>query len=104
VVNLKVSHFVTEDLSNIHKLNSNKETNRQVKNIWNRNYLDNLITKWCNHFGLKHIKINPVYSSFIGNILYNEYDPVASSIEIGRRGIIKYIKGNKLLPLFHKGL
>lgn len=104
IEHLRVSHFVTEDLSNIHKLSSNRETNRQVKNIWNRNYLDNLITKWCNHYGIKRIDINPVYSSFIGNILYNEYDPVASSIEINRRGIIKYIKGNEFLPSIHKGV
>jgi len=45
------------------------------------------------------IEINPVYSSFIGNIIYNYFDPVNSSIEIGRRGIIKYIKNNKFYPV-----
>ena len=37
--------------------------------------------------------INPVYSSFIGNIQYNYVDAVNASIEIGRRGLFKYIKG-----------
>jgi hypothetical protein len=59
-----------------------------------------LLTKYSNIRGIKQIKINPVYSSFIGNINYESFDPVASSIEIGRRGIIKYIRGAKMIPEF----
>ena len=42
--------------------------------------------------------MNPVYTSFIGNILYDKFDPINAAIEIGRRGMIKFIKGNKLYP------
>ena len=44
------------------------------------------------------IEVNPCYSSFIGNIMYNYFDPANAAIEIGRRGIIKYIKNNCLYP------
>ena len=39
------------------------------------------------------IEVNPVYTSFIGNIQHEEFDPIAASIEIGRRGSLKYKKG-----------
>ena len=43
----------------------------------------------------KLFKINPAYSSFIGN-LQNEYvDPINASIEIGRRGYEVIIKKSK---------
>jgi len=102
----QLSHFncaylVTEELSDIsNKDNGNKVSNRKINNLWNRNYIDNLLTKYSNIRGIKQIKINPVYSSFIGNINYESFDPVASSIEIGRRGIIKYIRGAKMIPEF----
>ena len=35
----------------------------------------------------------PVYSSFIGNVLHNAPAPIAASLEIARRAIFKYIKG-----------
>ena len=47
-------------------------------------------------FGYELVEVNPVYSSFIGNLLYgneNCPDMIASSIEIGRRGYKKYSKG-----------
>ena len=40
------------------------------------------------------VEVNPVYSSFIGNLLYgseNTPDMIASSIEISRRGFKKNI-------------
>ena len=48
------------------------------------------------------IQVNPMYSSFIGNMLYgneNTPDMIASSIEIGRRGYKKYNK-NWFYPRF----
>ena len=42
--------------------------------------------------------MNPVYSSFIGNIMYDDYDCIASATEILRRRITKYIKGSSLFP------
>ena len=88
----KCSQFVMEDLDGDFE-NTNKETNRKVKNLWNRNLIENIIRRRCNEDGIILIKINPVYSSFIGNIQYGYIDAVNASIEIGRRGLFKYIKG-----------
>ena len=96
----KCSNFVIEDLNFKPKTINDKpkEFNRKVKNIWNLNYQLNLIKKHCVNGGIKLIEVNPTYSSFIGNILYNDFDAVNASIEICRRGIEKYIKGNSLYP------
>jgi len=96
----KVYNFIMEDLE--FKPN-NKETkgtefNRQTKNLWNRGLIDNLINKYCQNMGLNKVKVNPVYSSFIGNMIYTYPDPVSASLEIGRRGIVKYIKGGSIYP------
>ena len=88
----KCSQFIMEDLNGDFE-NANKETNRKVKNLWNRNLLESIIRRRCNENGIKLITINPAYSSFIGNIQYNYVDAVNASIEIGRRGLFKYIKG-----------
>jgi IS605 OrfB family transposase len=100
----KVYNFVTEELNlkTNHKKDNNKEFNRQTKNIWHRELSNKLIEKWINIYGLKHIEINPCYSSFIGNLIHNEYDPIAAAIEIMRRGMVKYIKGNSLYPDLQK--
>ena len=73
----------------------NKWNNRLLKNLWKRNiFIDNLI-KRCNISGQKLFKVNPVYSSFIGNCMYDYVDPVNASIEIGRRGFECIIKKSK---------
>ena len=62
--------------------------NKLVNNNWNRNQLINNLTKRCNIFNIKLLKVKPEYSSFIGNFLYrnlNMPDMVLASIEIGRR-------------------
>lgn len=71
----------------------NKVSNRKIKNLWNRTIINEIIQRRCNEQGILKIEINPCYTSFIGNIMNNTYDPIASSIEIGRRGITKYSKG-----------
>lgn len=91
-IHYKCSQFIMEDLSGNFK-NSNKETNRKVKNIWNRELIQNIITRRCNQNGIELIKVNPIYSSFIGNIQHKYIDAVNASIEIGRRGIYKYESG-----------
>lgn len=91
----KVSHFITEDLNfNDKNKEFNKEFNRKTKNIWNLNLQFGLINKHCKDNGIKLDDVSPVYTSFIGNIMYNDFDPVNASIEICRRGIFKYNKGN----------
>jgi IS605 OrfB family transposase len=100
VKHYKVSHFVIEDLNFKDKnINDNfNEFNRKVKNVWNLNLQLNLIKKHCTNYGVKLIEVNPVYSSFIGNILYDDFDAVNASIEICRRGMVKYEKNNSLFP------
>jgi hypothetical protein len=100
----KVCKFIKEELAfNDSTDHGNKKANRKINNVWLRTRIHELTTKWCAFYGMKVIDINPYLSSFIGNINYEEYDPIAASIEIGRRGMIKFIKGNKWLPTYHKG-
>ena len=66
-----------------------KHFNKLVNNSWCRNIFINNLTKRCNIFNIKLLKVKPEYSSFIGNFLYrslNLPDMVLASIEIGRRG------------------
>jgi len=94
------AYFVSEELNLNNGDHGNRTANRKINNLWNRTYIDNLFNKYCNIRGIKRIEINPAYSSFIGNINYKTFDPIAASIEIGRRGIIKYIRGAKVIPEF----
>ena len=78
-----------EDLKiNSDDKNKGKKFNKLVNNLWNRNALVNNLTKRCNIFNIKLIKVKPEYSSFIGNFLYrslNLPDMILASIELGRR-------------------
>lgn len=91
----KVSHFIMEDLN--FKFNNKKqqrEFNRKVNNVWDRELIVKLINKKCTEDGIINDAINPVYTSFIGNFLHKVFDPVGASIEIARRGAFKYDKGH----------
>jgi IS605 OrfB family transposase len=89
----KCSYIVIEELNLKNKDHGNKVSNRKINNLWNRELINELIHRRCNETGTILIEINPVYTSFIGNILNNEYDPIAASMEIGRKGIFKYGEG-----------
>lgn len=95
----KCKFIFIEDLDFKPNNSKGKAFNRLTKNLWKRNkFIDNL-QKRCNINGQKLYKINPAYSSFIGNCMYDKVDPVNSSMEIARRGyeiIIK--KSNKFYP------
>lgn len=70
-----------------------KSFNRLTKNKWKREALVSTLKKHCLLNKIDFIEVNSVYSSFIGN-LYNEApDPIAASLEIARRAMFKYIKG-----------
>jgi len=73
----------------------NTYNNRLLKNLWKRNIFIQNLEKRCNINGQKLFKVNPVYSSFIGNCMYDYVDPVNASIEIGRRGYEIIIKKSK---------
>ena len=73
--------------------NKGKKFNKLVNNLWNRNALVNNLTKRCNIFNIKLIKVKPEYSSFIGNFLYrsqNLPDMILASIELSRRAYEYY--------------
>ena len=74
-----------------------KEFNRLCNNVWCRNLVINKLKMLSTMHGYFITEINPVYSSFIGNILYGAEDTpdmVASSIEIARRAYNKFKKGH----------
>jgi IS605 OrfB family transposase len=78
-----------------------KNFNRLSKNLWKRNIFIQNLEKRCNINGQKLYKVNPAYSSFIGNCMYDYVDPVNSSIEIGRRGYECIInKSKQFYPTF----
>ena len=91
----KVSKICVEEL-NLSSSNKGKVFNRLCNNHWNRDVtISNLKVLTSTH-GIELVEVNPIYSSFIGNVEYgNEKTPdmVASSIEIGRRGYKKFSKG-----------
>ena len=103
VKHFKVSYFIIEDLENLNQDNyGNKVSNRKNKLEFKKNYIFSLIQRRCNETGTILRKVPAYYSSFIGNLTYKEYDPIASSIELLRRGINQYIKGFKMIPEFNK--
>ena len=80
-----------------------KNFNRLCNNVWDRSLIANKLMMLSNIYGYELVEVNPVYSSFIGNLIYgNETTPdmVAASIEIARRGYKKYEK-NWFYPVFN---
>ena len=79
-----------------------KSFNRQINNQWIRNKFINNLEKRINIFGGKLFKINPAYSSFIGNMMHNFVDSINASLEIGRRGYeVIILKNKKFYPEFN---
>lgn len=72
-----------------------KISNRKNKNLWKRELFINNLTKRLNILGIKLYSVNPAYSSFIGNLMYDYTDAVNASIEIARRAYEYRIKKNK---------
>ncbi len=72
-----------------------KISNRKNKNLWKRELFINNLTKRLNTLGVSIYSVNPAYSSFIGNMMYDYTDAVNASIEIARRGYEYRIKKNK---------
>ena len=77
-----------------------KRFNRDI-NAWKRNLIINNLEKRCWINGQRLFKINPCYSSVIGNLQYNYVDPVNASIEIARRGYnVIILKNKQFYPAF----
>ena len=80
-----------------------KGFNRLCNNVWDRTLISNKLTMLSNIYGYELVKVNPAYSSFIGNLIYSDKttpDMIAASIEIARRGYKKYEK-KWFYPIFN---
>ena len=90
----QVGKFGIEDLDfKIGNSGKGKTFNRLTKNKWKRDTLVSALKKQCLLNKIDFIEVNPVYSSFIGNLCNDAPDPIAASLEIARRAMFKYIKG-----------
>lgn len=89
-----VGKFGIEDLNfKVGNSGKGKSFNRLTKNKWKRESLVPALKKQCLLNKIDFIEVNPVYSSFIGNLCNEAPDPIAASLEIARRAMFKYIKG-----------
>jgi len=107
----KCEIFTVEDLSIKSKdIGKGRRYNTYCNNIWCKNIIIHNIIKRCNQQGIKIQKIQPQYSSILGNLLFRKLDlpdMVLASIEISRRcqefnlqylKKIKTIKKNVIYP------
>jgi hypothetical protein len=99
----KVAYFVCEDLEFKPENDNSRsvEANRKTKNLWHREFTQKLIQKYCNTLGIEKVSVIAAYSSFVGNIQHEDFDPISASLEIARRGIVKYNKGSSMFPPLH---
>ena len=80
-----------------------KNFNRLCNNVWDRSLATNKLMMLSNIYGYELVKVNPAYSSFIGNLVYGDKttpDMIAASIEIARRSYKKYER-NWFYPVFN---
>jgi hypothetical protein len=98
-----VATFASEDLDFKPETDntSSAEANRKTNNLWHRELTQNLIQKYCNTLGIENVSVIAAYSSFVGNIQHADFDPISASLEIARRGIVKYTKGSSIFPPLH---
>jgi hypothetical protein len=83
------------------KSDKGKQFNRLTKNLWKRNVFIENLNKRCEINNQKLYKVNPAYSSIIGNCMYDYVDSVNASLEIARRGYECIInKSKKFYPVF----
>ena len=99
----KVGKFGIEDLTfKSGNSGKGKRFNRLTKNKWKREVLVSALKKQCLLNRIEFIEVNPVYSSVIGNLMNDTSDPIASSLEVARRAMFKYIKGKFYPELIKK--
>ena len=99
----KVGKFGIEDLNlKTGNQGKGKSFNRLTKNKWKRDCLVSALKKQCLLNKIDFIEVNPVYSSFIGNVCNDTPDPIAASLEIARRANFRYIKGKFYPELIDK--
>ena len=97
----RVKGIFIEDLSFKGTADKGKRFNRLTKNLWKRDTFIQNLEKRCKVSGISFYKVNPMYSSIIGNLMYNYTDPINASIEIARRGAQVIFEKNKKLRKFY---
>lgn len=99
----KVGKFGIEELSFKASYSwKGKTFNRLTKNKWKREALISVLKKQCLLNNIEFIEVNPAYSSVVGNLMNDTSDPIASSLEVARRAMFKYIKGKFYPELIKK--
>ena len=84
-----VKNIAIEDLTMKSKQhNKGKKFNKLVNNDWNRNLFINNLKKRCNCMNINIMNVHPAYTSIIGNLIYEYFDPINASIEVARRGYL----------------
>jgi hypothetical protein len=81
-----VSQLFIEDLS-MYNVNLNTNANNQINNMWYKNLQYHMIHKNCIKYNIKEMYINPAYTSYIGNLMYNAHDPIAASVGVLIKGL-----------------
>jgi IS605 OrfB family transposase len=87
--------IVSEKLNVVGKNYGIKGVNVKNNNQWNHNFRFKKLKMLCCVNGIEFLEVDPAYSSFIGNMIYDYYDPVNASIEIGRRGYFVLLESQK---------
>ena len=99
----KVGKFGIEDLNfKAGDSGKGKGFNRLTKNKWKREALVSALKKQCLLNNIEFIEVNSAYSSIVGNLMNDTSDPIASSLEVARRAMFKYIKGKFYPELIKK--
>jgi IS605 OrfB family transposase len=81
-----VKSIIVENLSIKSKDgNKGRNYNSLVNNKWLRNLVQEQLEKRCNNYNVNFYKILPYYTSYIGNLQHDYFDPINASIEIARR-------------------
>ena len=100
----QIKYAFLEDLNKIHvkkKGGSNygKKYNRLTHNIWKRREFSVNLKKRLNLVNIKSFDINAMYTSVIGNMQHEYFDPCSASCEIARRGYdVIILKNKKFYP------
>ena len=86
-IHYKCSEFIMEnlDFSDTAVSDKSRESNRKCNNIWYRKLSYNIINRRCVENGIRLVKTNACYTSFMGNITYDSCDSTNASAVIGRR-------------------
>ena len=98
----QVKNIAVEDL-NIRSKDNNKgkNYNNLVINKWLRNLFQKQLNKRCKNYNINLFKILPYYTSYIGNLQHDYFDPINASIEIVRRAYeMKILKNKQFYPKF----